>query len=303
MNVHLDHRSVRFPSSGHIWVPQHGRRAAAAGLSMHSPCRPLKVLAQRVLYLGVRAFGSRVLPGERDSWEDPLPQDQWQQVLAELRSHTGSFDSLVLYRRPQRGRTGFAALLLREGAGVGFARFHPDAGRIEREFRIVSGIHAARPQSFDVARPIASGRVDEGGAWLLSESLPNYPLGAVRDAGQRDRVADELADLLAAVVDRDDATPAHWRAAHGDLSPWNLRTLLSGAVRVIDWEDAGFAPPRADRIYGALTAATTFGAPPPSSAPGETIDWLQQLIVARGRGTADAADRAMLDALAVMTRE
>ncbi|MFT4216293.1 MAG: phosphotransferase [Micropruina sp.] len=245
---------------------------------MHSPCRPIAVAAQRALYLAVRVAGSRIIPGRRGTWTEPLPGAKWQELLDQWRSAVGPVDDLVLYRRPQVGRSGLAALLLRHGRGVGFARFHPDEARVEREFGIVSAVHAARPTSFAVARPLASGRLADGGAWLVNESLPNYPLGAVRDPAVRERVADEIGEVLTGVLPRPDGTPAHWRVAHGDLAPWNLRTLLGGAVRVIDWEDACYAPPGVDRLYGALTAHTTFGAPLPNAAPGEAIDWITKKI-------------------------
>lgn len=299
--VQPNRQAIRFPRTGHIWIPRRGRRAPAAGIAMHSPCRPVAVAAQRALYLAARVAGSWVIPGERGVRADPLPEPEWQELVARWQTVVGSFDELVLYRRPQAGRSGFAALLLRRGRGVGFARFQPDAVRVEREFEVVSAVHAAAPSSFGVARPLATGRLADGG-WLVNESLPNYPLGAVRDPVVRDRVAEEIGDVLTEVLPRDDGVPAHWRGAHGDLAPWNLRTLLGGAVRVIDWEDACYAPPGVDRLYAALTAYTTFGTPLPEAAAGEAIDWVTRQIT--GRAHADTADVALpLKLLAGMAAE
>jgi aminoglycoside phosphotransferase (APT) family kinase protein len=36
---------------------------------------------------------------------------------------------------------------------------------------------------------------------------------------------------------------------HGDLTPWNLRQRTDGTLFLIDWEDAGWAPPGADEVY------------------------------------------------------
>lgn len=298
----MERESVRFPSSGHIWVPISGRRSAAAGLSLHSPCKPIKVLAQRTLYLAVRAFGPAVLPGERASWGIPLPEDQWREIVQQWRAEVGGFDAIALYRRPQLGRSGFAALLLREGRGVGFVRFHPDASRVNREFRVVTGVWEAGPTSFSVARPIASSELAWGGAWLLSESLPNYPLGAVRRETVRHRVVAEVGEVLSSILPREAGTPAHWVAVHGDLSPWNMRTLLSGDVRVIDWEDATYAPPGVDQLYADLTAQGTFGTGRPTAASAEAVDWLHALIRGRGKGDIERADRLMLDGLARVPR-
>lgn len=269
---------------------------------MHSPCRPTRVLAQRLLYLGVRVAGSAVLPGERGTWTPPLPDDAWDELLQAWSNYVGAFDRLTLYRRPQAGRSGFAALLLRAGRGVGFARYHPDAERVQSEFGILSGVYAAQPESFSVARPVASGQL-ESGAWLLNESLPNYPLGAVRTARTRELVADEIGVVLAQVMPRPEGTPEHWQPAHGDLAPWNLRTLLSGAVRVIDWEDACYAPPGVDRLYGSLTAHTTFGMPMPAAAPAEAIDWILTLVRSRAGTELGDADQVVLSLLEAMTRQ
>ena len=164
----------------------------------------------------------------------------------------------------------------------------------------MTAIHAARPTSFDVARPMAQGRIAEG-AWLINESLPNYPLGSVRNPEVRNRVADEIGEVLGAALGRADGVPTHWRAAHGDLAPWNLRTLLNGAVRVIDWEDAGYAPPGVDRLYGALTAHLTFGTPVPDAAPSEAIDWVTRQI--KGWTQSSAESVTLLDLLSTMPAE
>ena len=83
------------------------------------------------------------------------------------------------------------------------------------------------------------------------------------------------------MLSRPEGTPAHWRGSHGDLSPWNLRTELRGAVRIIDWEDAGFAPPGVDELYGGLTAHLTFGTPAPSSTNAEAAAWVGDLVAKR----------------------
>ena len=197
MTDQIERRAIRFPSTGHIWVPQRGHRAAAAGISMHSPRRPTRVLAQRALYLGVRVLGSRVVPGERSEWQPPLPETEWHHLLAAWRAVVGDFDSLVLYRRPQTGRTGFAALLLHAGRGSAFARFHPDAERIEREFACPPRSPRRGPKTFGVARPIAESAIKKGARGCSASPCPTIPLGAVRHPATRGRVADEISEVLA----------------------------------------------------------------------------------------------------------
>lgn len=299
-----DRRSIRFPSSGHIWIPAHGRRAAAAGLSMHSPCRIPAVLAQRALFAAVLVAGPRVIPGERASWAPPLPDDEWAHVLREWEHATGGFDALSLYRRPQAGRSGFAALLLRAGRGVAFARVHPDAARVQREHDVLSALHRAGPATFRVAEPLAAGAAGDGG-WMLTASVPNYPLAALRRAGRRAAVIDEIGALLGGILPRDADTPAHWTPAHGDFTPWNARTDLRGRVHVIDWEDAAYAPPGLDALYNALTMNATFGTPLPPTAPHEAQARLAAALaerISRDAGAAeedDALRRALMSIPAV----
>lgn len=289
LGTELGRNSIRFPRSGHIWIPVTGRRAAAAGIAMHSPCRSHIVWAQRALYLAVLVAGPRIIPGERGRWVTPVEEDVWSVLLESWSSCVGKFDELVLYRRPQAGRTGFAALLLRDGKGIAFARYHPDGSRILREYGVVSAVHGARPRSFAVARPIAAGKLADDAGWLLSESLPNYPLGAVRSERVREVVAREVSEVLADAITRPSGTPGDWVPAHGDFAPWNLRTLLSGRVCVIDWEDVTFAPAGVDQLYGALTAHATFGSAMPSDAPAEAIEWILRLVRARGHDSPEDA--------------
>ncbi len=272
--------SVRFPASGHIWVPASGRRGAAAGVSMHSPCTIPAVFAQRVLWSAVRIFGPWVLPGVRESWDEPVAHSTWEHFTAEWIEAFGRWDSAALYRRPQASRSGCSLLLLRDGRGVGFVRITTDAQRAEREFTVMSSVWAARPASFAIARPVGVGH-SSGLSWVGSESVPNYPLGAVRKPAVRERVAAEIADILDTALTRSDAIPSAWRGSHGDLSPWNLRTELTGRVRVIDWEDAAFAPAGVDSLYGAVTAHLTFGTPLPSKADGAAAGWIESVVEKR----------------------
>lgn len=263
---------------------------------MHSPCAPLAVAAQRALYLGVRVVGSGLIPGSREAWAIPAPTDEWQELVGAWADETGGFDQIALYHRPQPGRTGFSALLLRRGRGVAFARVHPDEARVTHEYAVLSHIHASEPSTFRVAQPIAWGRVASA-SWMLTTSVPNYPLGAVRRAATRQRVSDELTAILDPRLTRPPGTPEHWVASHGDFTPWNLRTDR-GRVIVIDWEDAGFAPPGTDLLYGDLTAHTTFGSRLPATAPAEAADAIEQMLRARLAGRdSGGPDAVMLSAL------
>ena len=287
LTVEFARDSVRFPGTGHIWVPRASARAAAAGLSMHSPCVPWKVLAQRALYVAVRLGGARVLPGTRASWDDPLEPDVWADFVHEWREVFGAWDSAALYRRPQSARAGCALLLLRNGRGIGFVRITADRGKAENEFAVMSAVHAAAPSTFTVARPVGWGTAANW-AWVGTQSVPNYPLGAVKRPS-----------LLDDVLPRPTRTPPSWGGSHGDLSPWNLRTDLTGFVRVIDWEDSGFAPSGVDALYGGLTAALTFGTPMPAETSQEAADWVAGILNERlvADDAPDSVNNRLLSAL------
>lgn len=237
----------------------------------------MAVLAQRVLYAGVRILGPRIIPGAREPWEHPLPEDRWRDLVDRWSGSVGRVDSAAMYYRPQAGRTGFSVLLLREGRGVGFARVSTESERLAHEAKVIAALNAARPESFRVAGLLGSDTSDDVG-WLLTESVPNYPLGAVRRASARASVAAELSTILAGALPRPSGVPAHWTPAHGDFSPWNLRTHLNGSIQVIDWEDAGYAPPGVDVLYGGLTAHVSMGTPLPGSAPAEARGWVDELL-------------------------
>lgn len=247
---------------------------------MHSPCAPAAVFAQRALYAAVRFAGPRIIPGRRDSWNYPVDSETWLGFVEEWHALFGDWDSIALYRRPQRDRDGCALLLLRRGRGVGFIRITADDARARNEFAVMRGVHRASPETFMIAEPLGLGSRD-GWSWLATATVPNYPLGAVRQRPVRARVINEIADILDDVVERSDGIPAGWRGAHGDLAPWNLRTDLFGRVIVIDWEDAVFAPSGSDLLYAELTAQVTFRSRPPESTTAEAAEWISSILGAR----------------------
>jgi hypothetical protein len=277
MTTGFSRESIRFPAFQHIWVPRSSRRAAGAGISMYSPCVAPAILAQRTLYVAVRLLGPKILPGRRESWSEPIEADVWQTFVDEWRDSFGPWDSAALYRRPQLGRTGCTLLLLRRGRGVGFVRISPDSARVAREFSVMKGVHAARPSTFAIARPVGCG-TEAGWSWVGTESVPNYPLGALRRHSVRHAVAEEISAILDGFLARPADVPSDWRGSHGDFAPWNLRTELSGRVRVIDWEDAAFAPANVDLLYGDLTSHLTFGTPLPPLASVDSARWMAEVV-------------------------
>lgn len=293
--------SIRVPSIPHIWIPARDGRSAAIGLSMYSPCRPAIVAGQRLLWAATRLGGSRVLPGRRTEWADPVDGDVWSRMSADWRSEFGAWDSVALYKRPQVGRNGCALILIRDGRSIGFVRITTSADRARREFEVMDAVHSASPRTFEIARPVAWGS-DAGWAWLATETVPAYPLSAVRWEDDRAPVIHEIGSILDSTLPRAAGIPGHWVGAHGDLAPWNLRFERRRVVRVIDWEDAAFAPPGADALYAAVTASITFSDPVACDADEEAIAWTRAAVVARmsSTETAESVNNRLLRELDVL---
>jgi len=291
---------IRPRGMSHLWIPLAGRRAAVAGVSMHAACKPFSVAVQRVMCASIMLGGTGLLPGRQTGFQPPLAPEPWSELQSQWRCRIGRWNAMVLYLRPQSGRRGFAVLLLRDGRGLAFVRVSADPNRTAREFAVMSAVHAARPRTFRIARPLASGTAS-GCGWMAVESGPNYPLGAVRRPEVRRRVVAEVGGILTAALDRPAGTPDHWQACHGDLAPWNLRVALGGRAWVVDWEDAGFAPPGADRLYSELTAQITFGGRAVTDVDPECIDWMTTVISAR-RSPGERADSENARLLAALAR-
>jgi len=90
--------------------------------------------------------------------------------------------------------------------------------------------------------------------WLLRsfDSVPRFHRTPLWDPAGVTEIAEEASRLLEKECVRADDTPSHWRPMHGDFVPWNLREDRSGALWLLDWEDAGWAPPFADVVRYAV---------------------------------------------------
>ena len=124
-------------------------------------------------------------------------------------------------------------------------RIRRDPAALERERAISAAASARGTRRFRVPRLIGSGQID-GWHWVGYEAMsprPHAPSYRLDNEG-----CAEISALVEATIPRAAGVPDHWRGAHGDLTPWNLRHGR-GTTWLIDWEDAGMAPPHADAIY------------------------------------------------------
>ncbi|MFN2382933.1 MAG: phosphotransferase [Gemmatimonadota bacterium] len=278
-------RCKRFPPRwGNALLPAAPRGAALAGLALHSACRPRALVAQRAAWTLVRLFGTRSLPGPVETWDPPMTAADWAGLTAGWQADLGAFDGLAVYGRPRPGPAGFAALLLKHDRPLAFVKFRAAGDALERERRAHVAIWNSRPRAFAIPEPLGAGQ-SAAGTWFAVRPLPprlhrpafGAPLGAILD---------EVRAGLVGGVAAPAGTPDHWQPIHGDFTPWNLRDVDQSVVPVlIDWEDAGWAPPGADEVLFRATEAALRGHRRPPSGAAEAIDFWRRTVSARS-GTA-----------------
>jgi hypothetical protein len=279
------------PGWGHIKVPVSSKRAALAGLALYSPCRPRGVWAQRAARACVAIFGPRALPGWSFPWI-PMSEMEWLELSDAWRRELGAFDDAAGYSRLQASRTGFGLLLLRKGSPIAFVKLrHGDCASLSNERLAMEAVWSYRPRAFQVPEPLRSGSTG-GWHYLASAPLPeglhrpprNPPLAAI---------IEEVGAALAGLP-RPLDTPDHWRPMHGDLAPWNLRRLRGGSLVLIDWENAGWAPPGADEVFYRATWAALGHRLPEGCDTGEAVQFWRERVPAQPE---NARDRRLAQAL------
>lgn len=240
------------PGWGHITVPLSSRSAALAGLGLYSPCRWSACWAQWAARACVTLFGPTVLPGRSFPWV-PVSPTEWLELSDAWRRELGAFDEVAGYSRLQASRTGLAVLLLREGSPIAFVKLrHGECASLSNERRALDAVWSYRPRAFRVPEPLQSGSA-AGWHYLVSTPLPPGPHRPPRNPPLA-AILEEVGAALAGLP-RPPETPAHWRPMHGDFAPWNLRQLPGGSLVLVDWENAGWAPPWADEVFYRATWA------------------------------------------------
>ena len=288
------------PRRRNIQVPVPSRRATLAGLALYAPCRFRTLVAHHAGWALVGVLGARVLPGARGAWQPPMDVECWEAVCAAWRRDIGPFDAVAVYERPQASRSGVSALLLEDGHPRAFVKLRQEAARLELSERVLTALAAAPSRHFHAPVPLAGG--DEGSwEWLALTPMPLFPHRPPRHP-PLPRIVEDLQDRLAPVLDGH-GVPSHWRPMHGDLTPWNLRRVGPWALWLLDWEEVGWGPPRADEVYYAATASVLLGGRPPSqTADAEAVRFWRRRVGSRPSGDFDRVlNDALVGILATMT--
>jgi hypothetical protein len=271
---------VRYPPNGRLQVPIGTRRGASAAVATSMACKraPLALHHGAALYTWL--FGARALPGARARADAGL--EHASEVFAACRSAVGAFDAVALVTRRQEERSGMLALLLRDDEPVAFVKAAPQGSGhgLEVERACLSALSAERDAPVSVPAPLGGGVTASNIGWTAMEPLPPRPHRPAWSAPVSTVVA-WLQDGLDGVLPLATDAPAHWRPMHGDFAPWNLRRVFRGPLVLFDFEDAGFAPPEADRTYWKVTSAVLRGDRPSSVLDGESRDYWHTVVAAR----------------------
>ena len=279
-------RFKRFPPGwSHLFLPTSSRRATQAGLALYAPCTRRGAWAQRAAWVVTALFGPSLLPGRGTSWEPPTGAETWAELTRRWRDALGRFDAVAVCMRTQATRqAAFSLLLLRDEAPTAFVKLRRDGdGKLTNEARALAAVSRFGPKTFDVPRLLLDG-AEGGWKFLATRALPARLHRPPSDPPLREIVG-EIGGALADQP-RPPGTPAHWRPMHGDFAPWNLRRYERRLV-LVDWEEAGWAPPGADEALYDAVRAVMQGRRPGGCASDEVVAFWQRRVLAPAPQTRD----------------
>ena len=261
------------PGVGHLKVPVSSKAAAKTAIAMYSATRSRALVAQRLALVAVAVGGPRLLPGRTMGWKAP---ENWPAIAERLATEIGPYDTTIVHERAQPDRSGLALLLMRGDRPLAFVKVQPtDSSGLLREQEALEAMHRSAPILFSIPAIITAGKVD---GWRFL-ALGPFSVAHHRPPSEPPltQITAEIAAGLASLP-RPAETPGHWSPMHGDLTPWNLRQFAGGLLLLVDWEEAGWAPPGADEVlYRAAEAALTRRALPVDDYPEAVAFWQQRL--------------------------
>ncbi len=263
----LDDDYVRFPPRWrNVLVPAARPGATDIGMCMYSACKPLPLVAQHGLWLAAKLSRGRLVFGDRERWTPPISREDLTELWNDwIQTFGMPVDGVAIYERLQHSRASLTVMLC-AGARSVLIRVRADKLSLVRESAVSTVAATGRPDTFSVPPLVGQGSA-AGWHWAAYQTISARPHRPVRRLP--DALTAQVTDIVEQVVTRPAGTPEHWRGAHGDLIPWNLRRSHTGTW-LIDWEDAAWLPPGADEVYfRAVSAALRPGAVGPLRVPRE----------------------------------
>jgi hypothetical protein len=249
------------PGRANVLVPLHPRDDAPAALTLYSPSRRRAMLVRDAAWWLLRRAGAWALPWRDAPWCPPMACGTWEILLEGLQKHVGPRTSLAFYRPRDHYRNSFAMLWMRNGDPAAFVKVAAldSATGPPMEWHALAAVAAADPRTFRAPRPIALVEQD-GWRAIAMTALPSARHGPART--DPSLIGSEISRCLTSLP-RPEGVAEHWTPMHGDLTPWNLRSVDAGLPMLLDWADAGWGPPGADEVlYRATLAALEVARPP-----------------------------------------
>lgn len=246
------------PGWNHVRVPLSSRKGARAGLSLYTPGSTKGKAAHKLASWIVRVAGPRFLPGKAEAWTPEMAPGVFESLHETWQAEIGGFDEMAFYLPRQEAREGLAVLCIRDGQPCAFIKLRRvPAAPLLHESNAHQMAWAHHPQHFSLAEPLTSG---EQAGWAYFAVGP-LPPGLYKrpHAPPLEAIVAEIQAALAGLEDQRQA-PEGWKPMHGDFTPWNLRRTSSGALYLIDWEFASWAPQGADLALYVATERSLRGA-------------------------------------------
>lgn len=242
---------------GRILVPA-GIPRIPEGVWLHAACRPIALAACNTIGHLSKVSVPLLRRGLED-WHMPVDQAAWDQWLDHVGELVGATPAQWLVMpAPDEHRARFSVILLdKQLKQVAYARWTMNPANL-LSLRAESELTANPPETFVHPALLDSGRT-AGWTYTLSAPLPPGPhRPANLTAEQRKSIVAEIKERLTPLV------PEGEIAAHGDFTPWNVRTV-AGEVVVIDWEQFGVGPAATDELWHVVTGVLATQGDPESA--------------------------------------
>jgi hypothetical protein len=228
-----------------LGFPRHEARMYAAsssvlarGVLYYGFTRSVSPSQQRLIAQAVRTPGvNRTLVSPSVTQAPHCGWPRWESITRQVAGDASS----AIHFWPQWAKERLGYLLL---SPSGPPRAHVTAEPLEEE--------SFYPHPAELTEAVVPRTLDEGecDGWRIThhEPLPAFHRSMGWDVARLRRITTEVSALLADQLPAPSGTPPHWVPAHGDFVPWNVRLARDGAVWLIDWEDAMWAPPHTDEL-------------------------------------------------------
>ncbi len=236
--------------SGRLVIPLDMGRSSRHGLALWSATSRRATIVRRIADVCLSSVGPRLTPGRRVTvrWPEVLGEAEWREIGQHITGLVAPFEHVVSYQPPQETRAGMALLLVGSGKRLAFVkvRQREDTGLV-RETDVLEAL-AGGTRGLWTPTVLGTGTTQTW-RYVVTDPIPSarhMPCFRLPDNGLVDWYQEQIKSVLG-------TGPQGLVPMHGDFAPWNVRSLSTGKIAIIDWEDVGWGPSGADLAY--LSAA------------------------------------------------